>query len=75
MCTFYKDDLCKEQLLAQLPLLHSLFVEQSEGGAATISGVSKILSELSPAQRVAFSGVLVLLKLLLVMPATNAGSE
>ena len=27
MCSFYKDDLCKDELLAQLPLLYSLLVE------------------------------------------------
>ena len=35
----------------------------------------KLLSEMSPAQRVAYSNVWIVLKLLLVMPATNATSE
>ena len=44
MCSFYKDDICLDELLAQLPLLHSLFVQESEGREATIDRVSTILS-------------------------------
>ena len=37
--------------------------------------IVSILAELSTAEKVAFSGVLTAVKLLLVMPATNATSE
>ncbi len=73
--SFYKDDLCKEDLVTQLPLFHSLYVQESTEREITTSQVSKVLSKLSPPQRVALSHVFKLLKLLLVMPATNAASE
>ena len=41
----------------------------------TIHNLVKLLSEMSPTQRVAHSNVWIVLKLLLVMPATNATSE
>ena len=41
----------------------------------SISYVVKVLSELSCAQRVAFSQVFIVMNLLLVLPATNATSE
>ena len=59
---------------AQLPLLLSLIqeVQKSEERELTIH---YILSELSTPQQMAFSQVLVTMKLLLVMPAMNACSE
>ena len=41
----------------------------------TIHNLVKLLSEMSPPQRVAYSNVWIVLKLLLVMPPTNATSE
>ena len=77
VCTFYKGDLDKHQLQVQLPVLHSLVSEKLQSGEneLTIPFVITTLSELSTAQRVCFSQVFVLAKLLLVMPATNASSE
>ena len=58
-------------------VLHSLVSEKLQSGEneLTIPFVITTLSELSTAQRVCFSQVFVLAKLLLVMPATNASSE
>ena len=77
VCTIYKGDLDKHQLQVQLPVLHSLVSEKLQSGEneLTIPFVITTLSELSTAQRVCFSQVFVLAKLLLVMPATNASSE
>ena len=84
VCNFYKDDLSKQQLQAQLPLLKSFevfwsllksFVDASDDMELTIHNLVELLSKLSPAQRTAYSNVWILLKLLLVMPATNATSE
>ena len=51
--------------------------EQLESGESelNIPVIVTSLSGISTAQRVAFSQVFVLMKLLLVMPATNASSE
>lgn len=73
----YKDDLSRLELEAQLPLLRPLCKEVCEESADTFSvcDAVHVLSELSVTQRTAFSGVWSLLKLLLVLPATNATSE
>ena len=72
VCNFYKDDLSKQRLQAQLPLLKAFVDTSMEDMELTIHN---LLSEMSPAQRVAYSNVWIVLKLLLVMPATNATSE
>ena len=74
ICSFYKDDLSKSQLEAQLPLLKPLS-DTTGIGEITIHDVIRILGGLSSAERVAFSSVWTVAKLLLVMPATNATSE
>ena len=76
VCDFYKDDISKMQLQAQLPLLQALFAEEKNQSELSINDfIIKSLSQLSSAQRLAFSNVWVLMKILLVMPATNASSE
>ena len=76
---FYKDDIDKAQLQCQLPMLHGLIKQAMESPDCdrdlSISYVVKVLSELSCAQRVAFSQVFIVMNLLLVLPATNATSE
>ena len=72
VCEFYNGDLCKAQLEAQLPLLQPICSEMKE---TTIHDIIEILSGLSPPERVALSSVWTAMKLLLVMPATNATSE
>ena len=73
----YKDDLSKPELEAQLPLLKPLCKEAYKELSSNFSmhDAVKVLSELSVAERSAFSGVWKVLKLLLVLPATNATSE
>ena len=73
-CEFYGDDLDKLQLSAQLPLLASL-INDTQEQELTIHNIVKILSKLTSAQKCAFSQVFIVMKLLLVMPATNACSE
>ena len=75
VCDFYKDYISKMHLQAQLPLLQALFAEEKNQSELSINDIIKSLSQLSSAQRLAFSNVWVLMKILLVMPATNASSE
>ena len=60
-------------------MLHGLIKQAMESTDCdrdlSISYVVKVLSELSCAQRVAFSQVFIVMNLLLVLPATNATSE
>ena len=72
VCSFYGSDLSKDQLEVQLPLLQPLCGEDKD---FSIQNIVKILSELSSSQRLAISSVWTAIKLLLVMPATNATSE
>ena len=70
-----KDDISKMQLQAQLPLLQALFAEEKNQSELSINDIIKSLSQLSSVQRLAFSNVWVLMKILLVMQAINATSE
>ena len=74
---FYGDDLKKEQLQAQLQLLHTMIAPKLASGemTLTIPAITEVLSKLSVAEQSAFSQVWTVMKLLLVMPATNATSE
>ena len=69
----YGDDISCQQLHTQLLLLKPLFA--SHEGHLYMKDITQRLSELSIPERVAFSSVWVAMKLLLVMPATNATSE
>ena len=71
---FYGDDLPRFQLQTQLPLLRHLFQETAAANV-TFHEIVRVLGTLSVAQRLAFSAVWICMKLLLVMPATNATSE
>ena len=77
VCNVYKSDLVRHQLHAQLPLLLALIKEAQKSGEREliIHNIVKILCNLSSPQQVAFSEVCIAMKLLLVMPATNACSE
>ena len=55
VCDFYKDDISKIQLQAQLPLLQALFAEEKNQSELSINDMHKPLSQLSSAQRLAFS--------------------
>ena len=73
-CDFYGDDLPRLQLQTQLPLLRHLFQETAAANV-TFHDIVRVLGTLSAAQRLAFSAVWICMKLLLIMPATNATSE
>ena len=73
VCSFYKGDSSKDQLETQLPLLQHLC--RGTPSEITISDVIRTLSGLQSAERVAISAVWRVMKLLVVMPATNASSE
>ena len=77
VCEFYKDDVSKDQLQAQLPLLNAIMIEQHKNDVTklTIKDIIASTQELSKVQQIALSSVWVLLKLLLVMPATDASLE
>ena len=66
----YGSDLSRDQLEVQLPLL-----QKSDEEVEGIHDIIKILCELSSSERIGFSYVWTAVKLLLVMPATNATSE
>ena len=76
VCDFYKEDLSKIQLEAQLPLLRYLVEGPQETSTHEVSvrEVTHVLGKLTVAEKVAFSGVCKVMQLLLVMPATNATS-
>lgn len=77
ICEFYGEDFDKNLLKAQLPLFHALITgsDQCKDSGLTIHNIVKHLANLSVGEQVALSQVFILLKLLLVMPATNATSE
>ena len=73
----YKDDLSRLELETQLPLLKPLYKDVCKelSNNFSVDSIVHVLSELTVAERSAFSGIWKLLKLLLVLPATNATSE
>ena len=81
VCEFYKDCVSKDQLQAQLqaqlPLLNAIMIEQHKNDVKklTIKDIIASALELPKAQQIALLSLWVLLKLLLVMPATNASLE
>ena len=74
VCRFYGSDLSRDQLEVQLSLLQPL-CEKTDEEVESIHDIIKILRELSSSEKIAFSSVWTAMKLLLVMPATNATSE
>lgn len=69
---FYGDDFEGELLLTQLKLFHDNYsIEPS----MSVHDVLQIVTGMSPAEKTLFSEVVKLVRLLLVMPATNAVSE
>ena len=70
---FYKDDLDKFQLETRLSLLSVQFGR--ENGKVSLEDIIKYLRNLTNAQKMFMSHVIIVTKLLLVAPATNAVSE
>ena len=73
--TFYKDDFKYDRLSAQLLTLGEKFSKAPCLKTITIFEVQKHLLSLSKAQQDQLVQVVKLLKLVLVMPSTNAASE
>jgi hypothetical protein len=71
----YGDDLVPSSLETQLQSLATAFSSRSPNEKPTLSDVKATIVALSPAQRVAISEVCTVLKLIMVIPATNAISE
>lgn len=73
----YGSDLDKERLATQLQILHHNLPKEieNEKGGAKLKGIISCLQTLSPAEYQFYSAVVVVAKLILVMPATNAVSE
>ena len=70
---FYKDDLDKFQLETQLSLLSVQFGR--ENGKVSLEDIIKYLRNLTNAQKMFMSHVIIVTKLLFVAPATNDLSE
>ena len=70
---FYKDDLDKFHLETQLSLLSVQF--SRENGKVSLEDIIKYLRNLTNAQKMFMSHVIIVTKLLLVTPATNAVIE
>ena len=71
VCNFYKDDFEKDKLDAQLSSLSGIFDEPVKD----VQLVVKKFQKMSAGMKAYFSEVVILLKLLLIAPATNAISE
>ena len=71
VCNLYGSDLHAANLKMQLELLS----DHISGKNTDIFDVKKYLQELTPAVKALFSEVVLLMKLILVLPATNATSE
>ena len=74
VCNFYKDDLNKGLLDTQLRILQTIKPEDQRS-ITSFKDVWKFFQKMSKGQRTLFSEVIKVLKLILVMPATNASSE
>ena len=71
---FYGDDFKKDALLAQLDLFHVNY-PQSLDQSTSVHDIVKIVQDMSVAEKVLLAEVVKLVRLLLVIPATNAISE
>ena len=72
VCNFYKDDFDKHKLETQLCSLPGIFEDKE---VTDIHMVVKKFQKMSAGMRAHFSEVAILIKLLLIAPATNAVNE
>lgn len=72
---FYAGDIDGDVLKVQLETLRNYFVQQNSPHPTTLADVLKYLRSLSKPMRAMFSVIVTLVKLILVMPASNATSE
>ena len=77
VCSFYKDDLQPDTLRAQLLTFGIDFKHTGGGGnlKPSIIDIKRYLASLSNGQWSLLSQVCIVLKLILIMPASNATSE
>ena len=72
---FYKDDFNSGLLRTQLEFLNASFIENKDISRVDMKAILKYFRSTLPVYRTFYSEVFKLLKLILVMPATNAISE
>ena len=72
---FYGDDLDCARLKAQLITLSTTMIEKKCGCKHALSDIISYFKECTPANQTLLAEVCTLMRLLLVMPATNATSE
>ena len=76
ICTFYKDDFNPEHLRLQLRTFGTNFQSYHDSSdSPTVFEIKKYIKNLTQAQRDLLDQVVTILKLILIMPATNATSE
>ena len=72
----YKGDINEVAFGTQLTLMRTLMQSRfSNINTVTLSDIVKVFQEMKPTSRLLFSEIVTVLKLVLVMPATNATSE
>ncbi len=76
MVDFYKGDIEKTQLKTQLETLH-VYIQRQDPDTSNISirRIVDYVRDMKPTTKCLFSQVVTVVKLVLVMPATNATSE
>ena len=74
-CQFYKDDFNSGLLYTQLVSLNASFKENKDISHVDMKATLKYFRSTLPVYRTFYSEVIKLLKLILVMPATNAISK
>ena len=73
--SFYGDDFDNKELSTQLEIFSSTFIRENEQQRITLREAIKSLHDLSAGHRTFYKQVCQVVKLILVMPATNAASE
>ena len=74
--SFYKNDIDKQLLITQLEVMKVHTANHNANlNKLTVSDLVKMVGEMKPPFRQMFSEIVTVLKLIQVMPATNATSE
>ena len=72
---FYRDDFDSTQFQLHLNILRTAFPSQLKAPSLSFHNVRKYIQSLSEAERALISEMVTLLKLILVLPSTNAVSK
>ena len=75
VCQFYKDDFDKQQLQLHLETLQATFPKDMKSATLCVHDLKRFILSLSENERTLIGEVVTLLKLILVLPSTNAVSE